>query len=231
MWLPVNGEHAAISIRCRRPRLLLRFTAHRPCITCLPVLVCCRLGPVSLACKAFAAAARSPELLREVDVVLANLPALRSFAAFLARHGQQLQRLAINCEDGTAEGEVAAAAAVTACLMAVGAGGQLAELSARGCIRSTDWLAAMPSLRQLQLEAQPHSPHLLVSPAVSALTSLSVLRLSGDLRLQAITHLPPSLEWLAVELDGSAGLPDQASGMCLKTSQVADSSGQAVFLC
>ncbi len=173
---------------------------------------CCRLGPVSLACKRFAAAARSPELLREADVVLPTLLAVRSFAVFLARHSQHLRQLMLYCQDGTEEGEVAAAAAVAACLAIAGAGAQLMELNVIGCIRSSDWLAAMPALRRLQLEAHPHDSRLHMSPAIGALAALIELELEGRLMIPAGTRLPASLERLTLRWDYSDALPEQASG-------------------
>ncbi len=172
----------------------------------------CRLGPVSLACKRFAAAALSPELLREMDVELMSLPAVRSFAAFLARHGQQLQRLKLHCDDETEEGGAAAAAAVTACLSFAGAGRQLVELRVSGRICSTEWLVAMPLLRRLELQSWDEGSRLHVSSAIRSLSALSVLQLSGNLSFPAGKRLPPSLKWLSLESDGSAALPKQASG-------------------
>ncbi len=181
----------------------------------------CRLGPASLACKRFAAAACSPELLRQMDVgELPNLPAVRSLAAFLARHGRHLQRLIVCCEDGTGEGEAIAAGAVTACLMTAGAGGQMAELTAIGCIRSSDWLAAMPSLRRLHLEARPLETDLHVSPEISSLTALSSLALEGDSIIPAGTRLPASLECVTLQWDCSDSFPEQASGAVLASMSV-----------
>ncbi len=143
--------------------------------------------------------------------VLPSLPALRSFTGFLARHGQQLQRLAIKCNDGTAEGEFAAAADAAICLSMAGAGGQLMELSASGHICSTEWLLTMPALRRLQLQSGLNNSPLHISPAISALKALSVLELSGKLSFPAATRLPPSLERVTLHDDPSESFPHQAS--------------------
>lgn len=175
---------------------------------------CCRLGPASLACKRFAAAACSPELLRQMDVgELPHLPAVRSLTAFLARHGQHLQRLTLSCQDDTGEGTAAAAAAAATCLSIAGAGGQLTDLDASGCICSSDWLAVMPLLRRLALQTWLAGSDLHVSQAIGALTALSVLELGGDLNIPASTCLPRSLERLTLQSDSSDAFPHQASGM------------------
>ncbi len=169
---------------------------------------------MSLACKRLAAAACSPELLREMHVVdLQNVPAVRSFTGFLAQHGRHLQRLTVRCADSTGEGELAAVAAAAACLTIAGVGGQLMELSASGCIRSSDWLAAMRSLRRLCLDSQPYGEPLHISPVISALTALSALTLEGDIIMPAGTRLPAGIESVTLQFDSLDAFPHQASGL------------------
>lgn len=195
-----------------------RGAAGLPCIAPASLIHCpncCRFGPLSLVCKQFKAAALL-SIVREANVVLRTLPAMRSFTSFLAEHGQNLQRLTISSHDGTAEGEAAAAAATADCLSAAGARGQLSKLRASGSIRSTEWLVAMPSLRRLQLYSQPHSSPLHVSSAISSLTALSELELEGAITFSAGTHLPASIECLALSRDPSAAIPGQASVLASK---------------
>lgn len=223
-----------------------RISAHHELSCCCssPLTPCaasplpCRLGPVSLVCRRLAAAARNPELLRELDVgELLNLAAVRSFTAFLAApnkfleeadpkpaYGQQLQRLKLSCADGTAEGKARAAAAVTACLMQAGASGQLTELSAGGCIRGTEWLPAMRSLRRLELTAKSvgttplRITPLRILPAISGLTALGSLELSWyHISFEGGARLPPSITFLVIEDDyprNAHDLPEQAS-LCM----------------
>lgn len=174
----------------------------------------CRLVPVSLVCKRFAAAARSPDLLRDLDVAVTSLAALRSFTGFLEKHGQLLERLTLIClfGEGEEQDEVSAGAAVAACLAVAGAGGQLTELSARGSIHTTEWLPAMPSLRRLVLDQLHRSP-LRICPAISTLTALRSLELQGPMSFQASTRLPASIESLYLRLDNADDLPEQASAM------------------
>lgn len=108
---------------------------------------------------------------------LKDVPALRSFTAFLVQHGRHLQWLTLKCRDGTAEGEAAAAGALAACLAIAGTVGQLAQLATTGRVHSTEWLVAMPSLRQL-------GSLFLADCAYSAVSLGALSRLSGFL-----THL------------------------------------------
>ena len=140
-------------------------------------------------CKRFAAAASSPELLRDVDVrVSAALPPL----AWLTRHCQHVRQLHLDCNRADA-GDVAA------CLSAVGAAGQLTDLTLTSpptC--AVEWLAAMPSLRQLGLCVEDWSPYLLLSQAISGLTALDSLRLGGNVRWEEGLCLPASITRLYI---------------------------------
>ena len=150
-------------------------------------------------------------MLHDLDVgVLPNLAAVQSFTAFLARHGRHLQQLKICCLDGTAEGELVAAATIAACLAVAGATGKLLGLNASGRICSSDWLVTMPSLRRLQLASKPPDSQLHVSPAISGLTALTLL--SGRVTLSASTCLPASITCATLCWDLSAAFPHQASG-------------------
>lgn len=110
--------------------------------------------------------------------------------------------------------------------MAAGAGGQLTELSASGCIPSTDWLLTMPALRRLWLYSQPYGTQLHVSPAISALTALVELELCGTLCFPARTRLPASLERLTLHSDSSDALQHQASAMCPQACRLVESSSR-----
>lgn len=171
---------------------------------------------VALVSRRFAAAACSPELLREVEVwSLDTLPLLRSFLAWLLRHGHHVRRLSMDCdpeEEGEEEDEEEiAAAAIAACMPAVGAAGQLQqlELHAPG---GTAWLAAMPSLRRLQLYSWQWDAPLTISPSISALTNLESLTAEGsNTEFADSVQLPPSITHLHLSISKTADLAQQAS--------------------
>lgn len=148
---------------------------------------------------------------------LKDVRALRSFTAFLVQHGRHLQWLTLECGDGTAEGEAAASGALAACLAIAGTVGQLAQLATTGRVHSAEWLVAMPSLRQLVLNARPHSSGLLISPAISAMTALTSLRLSGSISFQPGAALPIAVQDMTLDFDRQATFPEQAS-VCVLAS-------------
>lgn len=173
-----------------------------------PLTAACRQR-AALVCKRFAAAACTPELLRDVDASkIESLTALRSLAAWLLRHGPHVRHF--SCRFPGEDEGIELATAVTSCLVAAGAPRQLHELAVVGNIRSTEWLPAMQSLERLRLldtEAEP----LQVSPTVSMLTALCSLELEGrPILLDAAARLPPSITRLRL-CDSGGSMPLQAS--------------------
>lgn len=141
---------------------------------------------------------------------LESLIELRSLAAWLRRHGRHVRQLKC-CFPSEGEG-IDVATAVTSCLVAVGATGQLRELAVFGNIRSTEWLPAMRSLERLKLSDTEGEP-LHLSPTISMLTALGSLELDGlPIRLDAAARLPPSITRLRLCDDGTS-MPLQASGV------------------
>lgn len=117
---------------------------------------------------------------------------MQSLTAWLAQHSQHLRRLQIPFLPN----DQSSGAAVAACLEMVGAAGQLVELSMGRGILSTQWLAALRSLRRLKLKAPwwPTSEFLHISPAIHGLTALEHLELKGSFfQLGAGVRLPASI--------------------------------------
>ncbi len=166
-----------------------------------------------LVSKRFAAAACSPELLRDVFVEeITSLPALRSLTAWLARHGQHARQL--TCQDFECD-HPAWPAAVAACLTAASAAGQLEELAFEADIRSTEWLAALPLLQYCSVRSNAGA-ELLVSPAISGLTALRSLELFGcPIVLDPDTRLPTTITKLDL-IDSNESMPPQASVVRVK---------------
>ena len=162
--------------------------------------------------KRFAALCCSPELLREVHAGADSLSALRLLTAWLAQHRLHVQRLYLTCPSGRARLRLPPAeastfeAALTACLMTVGTTGQLLELSVRG-MGSAEWLAAMPSLRHLEL--CPYGTALHIPPAISTLTALNSLQLGADTSFEPGVRLPLSITFLQLQHYGCDLLPEQ----------------------
>lgn len=184
---------------CRRRSPLLT--------ACCPPSLPHRLGPAALVCTRFAAAACSPELLRDLDLGTVNgLPAVRSLTAWLGRHSQQLRRLKLSCWSE--------ADAVASCLAAAGAAGQLVELDDGSHIASTEWLGAMSSLRRLTLNAiRGVGEELPISPAISALTALESLHLVGcGVSFQPGARLPACIT--RIKLENLGALFEEQAGNC-----------------
>ena len=162
-------------------------------------------GPVhcrqlaALVCKRFAAAACSPELLREVQLLVCDdVPVLWSLAAWLARHGRHVRKLCLKDEEDLDEDCGSMVSAVATCLATVGAAGQLVELEVVMCRPvHTEWLAAARSLQRLSLHGFP----LHISPAIAGLTALQSLQLKGELQFAASARLPASVTRLVLSND------------------------------
>ncbi len=158
----------------------------------------------------FAAAACSPELVREVTISRIDVPILRFLAAWLVRHGRHVRTLRLWDDHSFPEDEASAitASAMATCLMAACGTGQLVELEVgMNLAAHTEWLAAARWLRHLRLFAVP----LHVSPAIAGLTALQSLELWGELEVEAGVQLPPSVTRLAVEGDDGDEMPPQVS--------------------
>ena len=163
---------------------------------------------LALVSKRFAAAACSPELLREVDVgVVEGLQAMRSLTAWLARYSQHVRQLCIIAV-GEELKDSDGVTAIASCVATAGAAGQLEQLELEGSFGSTEWLAAVRSLRHLGIVDSDHGL-LPVSPAISGLTVLNSLDLRGELQL-ADTRLPGCITRLVVG-DLSDEMPQQVS--------------------
>lgn len=165
----------------------------------------------ALVFKRFAAAACSPELLRDVIVSLheVTLSTLHSFTAWLGRHGEHMQRLTARllCDDVE---DPDWPAALASCLAAAGTAGQLEQLTVAGSISSTEWLAAMRSLRICSI-TNTGEQALRVSAAISGLTALQWLELGADsVHLLPQIRLPFSISRLELS-SGGEYMPPQAS--------------------
>ena len=177
-------------------------------LTAAPAL--CRQR-AALTCKRFAALACSPHLLREVKIKYAFPPELHSLLAWLVRHGRHVCNLALkDVLEGEPESTIDGALA--ACLGAVGAAGQLEELSLDGYKLHTEWLPALRSLRHLRLDGYP----LHISAAIGGLPALGSLELrSNDVCFAAGARLPPTITRLHVEAGNDEEMPEQVSGKWL----------------
>ncbi len=154
---------------------------------------------MALVSKRFAAAARSPELLRVVEVQ-SSLADMASFVPWLTRHGQHVRQLKFvpNPRPWPLADDEQICAALHSCLLALGAAGQLQELVLWCWFGDTDWLESILSLRRLQLYTRGLGPPL--SPALGGLTHLEELTLSVEDQFEPDMRLPPSitcLEWIA----------------------------------
>jgi hypothetical protein len=154
---------------------------------------------VALVCRRFAAAACAPQLLRNVELPrIRSLGTLLCLGTWLTRHGAHVRQLEFDGEAAHEEDAGSFSLAVAACLAAVGAAGQLAELSL--AVRPTlhsEWLCAMRSLRRLSLAGW--TAH--VSAAIAGLSSLQSLELHGMVELADEAALPTSVTRLLVEDD------------------------------
>lgn len=217
-----KNSKAKISLWCAQPKPSCRprrRSLPAPPLAPATSLPRCRLRSAGLVSKRFAALSCSPELLRSVDVGrLIGVSAVQSLTAWLARHGKHVRELSFDCYDpyfghrlwDVHEEEAVTEAAVAACMTAAGTAGQLADLAASG-IRSTDWLSALRSLRQLCLSSDSISVPLRISPAISSLTALTSLSLYGDpIAFEAGAQLPASIEELCLS-DSKEGIDEQAS--------------------
>ena len=187
----------------RRPTLLQ--AAGRACVQAL-------CGPVL-----------QPELLREVDVgTLMGPPALRSLMAWLLRHGAHVRQLQFYAAPAMEVERSSAAATFMGCLVAAGAAGSLEELKTGGDMPSTEWLAAMRSLRRLLIVGSYAGGRPLpISPGISGLTALESLKLDSAVQpisFDAGARLPASITRLSLS-DPGHQMPDQASGGAAKRSR------------
>lgn len=133
-----------------------------------------------------------------------DMPGLRSLTAWLAQHARHVRSL--SCLFGASPDIVAA---VTSCLAVAGAAGQVEELTVEGSIGSTEWLAALRSLRHLALD-DTQGGELCLSPAIGMLTALCSLKLSGDsASVAADARLPASITRLELVV-GEGDMPAQA---------------------
>lgn len=175
--------------------------------------------------KRFAAAACSPELLREAHLLyIQGLGNLHAAAAWLAQHGRHVRKLSFSARLAAGEDKSSATSALAACLAAAGAAGQLAELQMT-CSAPTDWLATMRSLRRLSLAGDK----LVVSPAIAQLTALQSLELKsqsglGSMTLQAGVSLPANLTRLCIA-NHAQEMPPRV-GLCMVHWSCACLSGQ-----
>ncbi len=160
----------------------------------------------ALVCKRFAAAACSPELLREVEPqlhLLNDVAVLRSLAAWLARHGRHVRKLSILFDADFREVRESKASAFATCLATAVATGQLVELKA-GMYTTvhTEWLAAARSVQRLTLQGFP----LHIAPAISRLLALQSLQLKGEPQFAAGAQLPASISRLVLTNDCIEGI-------------------------
>ncbi len=178
----------------------------------------CRRQRIALVSKRFAALCGSPELLQEVDVgwLHAAPQAAHSLTAWLTHHRQHVRRLRIAIDVQAFRDDASAA---IACLAAAGAADGLAALTVEGRVPGTDWLAALRSLRHLELK--DYSGQLLfISPAINLLTALESLKLAF-LRMSfcAGARLPDSITRLHLR-DKSTDMPQQASEQAVGRARV-----------
>lgn len=132
---------------------------------------------------------------------------MHSLTAWLARHGRHVRQL--ECSFPKGDGPEYPAA-IEACLVAAGLAGGLQTLSISGFLPSTEWLAAMRSLRELHTTrlAGP----LRLCPAINTLTTLCRLRLdTPSLELTAGARLPPSVTSLHLDEYHSEAMPELVS--------------------
>ncbi|PRW21009.1 small GTP-binding [Chlorella sorokiniana] len=176
-------------------------------VRCLGFLEMVERQRAALACRRFAAAARAPQLLREVNVHIgSDLPKLHSLTAWLTRHGSHVRRLTgYVASDDDPDWNAAAAS----CLAAVGTAGQLDELNLEGILDSTEWLAAMRSLQRCRL-VNDENGELRVSAALGGLTALESLDLQGEPIKLLPARLPASITYLHL-CDSSDNMPQQVA--------------------
>jgi len=177
----------------------------------------CRFQHASLVCKRFNALCLAPQLLRTVDVspaqAAAVLPRLRALAAFLAAHGQHIQRLSVDVSMASLIQRGEALAFLGAGLEACGgAGSSLRQLDVAcwGSLPTSDWLPGLTALRHLELNAERDG--LFLPASIDRLSLLEEACLEGrPLKWGAVQRLPPSLTSLALMDMHSTELPTQAS--------------------
>lgn len=137
---------------------------------------------------------------------IASLPALHSLTAWLGRHGRHVRRLAYS--DG-GDDDHPWLAAVARCITTAGTVGQLEQLTVDAGIRSTEWLAVMPSLRRCRIHNFALT-ELRIPPAISALTALRSLALAGEpIELDPETRLPTSITELELFQCSGEDMPQQ----------------------
>lgn len=140
---------------------------------------------------------------------------LQSLAAWLARHSQHVRKLSFSIRVAD-DDEMSVWGPAAACIDAVAATGQLEELNLDSMPVSTDSfaLAALSSLlRRLSLARSVG-----LTPAISALTALESLILTGDTDCPADVRLPSSITRLIVERDGDGDVTERASLAALSTA-------------
>lgn len=132
---------------------------------------------------------------------------LQSLAAWLARHSQHVRKLSFSIRVAD-DDEMSVWGPAAACIDAVAATGQLEELNLDSMPVSTDSfaLAALSSLRRLSLARSVR-----LTPAISALTALESLILTGDTDCPTDVRLPSSITRLIVERDGDGDVTEQAA--------------------
>ena len=142
-----------------------------------------------------------------------GLPAVRSLAAWLERHSAHLRRLNL---PGSFFHDEPALAAIPACLAAAA---QLEELSfGSRSLDSTEWLAALCSLRRLELSTGQFDESLHIAPAINALTALETLRLGGNFKLGAGARLPAGLTRLMLSCQDPPDEEEVSGGVRLRCS-------------
>lgn len=192
-----------------------------PC--CLPLgrrPACrCRAAAVS---KRWSRCSTSPQLLQCLDVRFAaagspqaaELPTLRSWAAFMLRHGRHVRRLTLRVyRADSAEAQLLLNTGLTACAAAeaqVLEDLSLAFWCSGGALLASEWAAALTGLQRLKLIA---ADELRVTANLAGLCQLHTLRLlSARVILEPQVQLPTSLQAVRLGDSCSGELPRQASG-------------------
>ncbi len=184
-----------------------------PLTTCRCSLLACRLR-AALVCRRWHRCAHAPELCCEVKMEVyldeGQEPwRLPSVCAWLARHGQHLQRLSLQLHNfGRAR---PAAQRLEQCMPAVAAAVPHLEqllLTCGSC--NVTWAEQLPaSLRELGLRVMGQD--LRISSSLGSLTQLTQLFLSANfIDVDQQVQLPPSIRTLALDGYNDAGLPPQA---------------------
>lgn len=167
----------------------------------------------ALVSRRWHAAVHSPQVLATVACQFAAVDQLESLTAWLQRHGQHVQTLALMCTP-SADNVVPCMWQLAECMAALAAAGQPQILGVGGgggtdlCV--TSWGTALRQLHSLDLECSGAT--LRICSSLSGLTALSSMSLWGQkVVVDAAAQLPPNVERMCFEDRQSDALPHQVS--------------------